>query len=259
MDNPDIVIYICSFLSDIHIIRLLSCNNKLNPLKNRVLFRKKYDILKIKNLSYFDRFVSVSIKDLSNRLPIQIKNLTIVGMKTSDLIKFSFSQQLEKIDIGNCRWNSEFPKFPQMMKELILPNDREIFNYPTPNFDSPFTPDMKLELLGIEPFEYHWYNKTIPISVTKLIFHFNAASLNGKIPNHVTHLEFEYWSHYYSDTEIIPETVQHLRIRRAQRFHVSSISHRKMTLYLPGHWKDEDGNIPLGPDFKIVYDKVKPF
>lgn len=258
MDNPDIVLCICGFLSDTHIVRFLSCNNKLNLLKNRVLFRKKRDILKIHDLPYFDRFVSVSIKDLSSKLPIQIKHLTIVGMKTSDIINFSFPEELEKIDIGNCYWDSEYPKFPKRTRELLLCRHYS-FMIPTLKPKSPFTPNMELEILTMGTLECEMYSKTIPTNVSKLVLHNNAYKPTYKIPYHITHLEFESWNNNHGDTKIIPETVQYLRIHYAQRFHVSSISHRKMTLYLPGHWEEECDNIPLGPDFKIVYDRVKPF
>ena len=96
---------------------------------------------------------------------------------------------------------------------------------------------MKLEFVRMGTLDYYLYIKTIPKNITNLALHYNAPYLKNNIPNHITYLEFEHWNQYDGATEIIPETVQYLQILHAQRFHVSSISHRKMTLHLPGHWE----------------------
>lgn len=204
----DIIIYLCTYLSNSECIQLLSTSTYLHSLKNKIWFNDSINIKFILKLSYRDRFRSLIITntDYSSKI-----NETYIA-KT----KF---QPVNATSIFYNYTNSNYT-IPSITTHLTLTT---IPSSPIPNSVKHiiFGPKYKAGIRNIIPYGVqsvtfgtffdNVINKgEIPQSVTHLTFGlcFNKSIVNS-IPNSVTHLTFGCLFNKSIDNNI-PDSVQHL-------------------------------------------------
>jgi hypothetical protein len=168
MDNLDICLCICHFLSDGDALRLTLCNIQMNSLKARILFSGAYEYDKIKNLSFVGNFSTVKTKSYTlTTYPSHIKHIVMRGGHTSRFENYIFPESIESINMKHISWNSPMPKFPTTLKHLKLP--KSISYVPSIYLKQELTLDtnVNLQSIGMNFRQCKLFNKCIPKQLEK--------------------------------------------------------------------------------------------
>lgn len=156
----DLILQISDYLPDKRKICLTMSCKFFDGLKYKMIYRKKVNVKKIRNLRYFDNFESIIL---------------------SDVVRFP--KFVKYVEIKICRWKSNilFDYMPQTVTHLLYNSNHQILH--------PIPKTIAYLKFG------RYYNQSIvniiPLSVTHLVFDkcFNQP-VKGNIPDSVTYLEF---------------------------------------------------------------------
>lgn len=223
MDNPDIVLYICEFLSDNSIIKFLSCSSEMYLLITKIFFKEFYKLSKVEDLPCYNNLISIIADKQILVLPTNIKNLDIQEIDLNDIVH-DFPMSLEYLKLP-CRF----------LKSSI------------------FFPNSKLKTLYTYSHHFHTFRERVPTSVTKLILYGTDYLKAEAIPKHITHLKI--MSTYTSDfcqiySRIIPESIIYLKTHHLVD---ANFVKRDMTLVVRTINKDRIESLPHHPNFKVIY------
>lgn len=219
MEYPDIVLYICEYLSDNSVIKFLSCSSKTYLLIKKIFFKEFYKLSKVEHLSCYNNLTSIIADKQILVLPINIKNFDIVEIYLNEHI---------------C-------DLPISLEYLKLPN--------IPIRTSIFSTNLKLKT--IHTYSSHFYNfhEKVPKSVTKLILYGSNFLEANYIPKHITHLEIMFHSENLYCYKV-PDTITHLKTHSIID---ANFVKRDMTLVVPIINKDQIESIEHHPNFKVIY------
>jgi hypothetical protein len=192
----DLIIKIMNELSDKHKIYMLMSSKQFNHLKFKIIYTELISISKIKSLSYFDNFESVSLDMYTMRCPKYVKfiHFLVNSIDIPDEVTHLTFNHIFNKPIENC--------IPHSVTHLTFgwKFDQEIDNC-IPS--------------SVTHLTFGWnFNQSIdnciPSSVTHLTFgrHFDQP-INNCIPSSVTHLTF---GRYFNQpiNNCIPSSVTHL-------------------------------------------------
>ncbi|QGR54374.1 f-box and fnip repeat-containing protein [Moumouvirus maliensis] len=159
--NPDVLLYIFSYLSDKDKITICSTNKYFREYLNCVKFNGLYDYHQIRDLSFYSRFKYIKYKANNTNIPEGITHLTF-GNRFNQSINGCIPNSVTHLTF---KWNFNQPI------EGCIPNSITHLT-----FGNCFNQSIK---------------GCIPNSVTHLIFGKSFNQLIGEcIPNRVTYLIF---------------------------------------------------------------------
>lgn len=198
----DVIVYITRFLNDKEKIMFLSTSNILHQMKKNIHYEKCSDICLIRNLSYYDMFTHVMIKNTDIKLPNSITKITF---------HLNFNGNINEKYISNN------------VTHLILPhNYKHSINDCIPNsvthlrlgiYSKDHVSNSVTHLTFCDGFNENIEN-CIPKSVTHLTFgYFFNKDIKKCIPDSVTHLTFGY-SFNCDITDCIPSSVIELKLSK---------------------------------------------
>lgn len=207
----DIVIIIAKFLNDREKILFLSSSNRLHLLKNKIHYNEVINIMKIKDLTYYDMFTNVCISNLEHKPPKSITHLYFDWYFNEDIKDFLFTSIMTNLThiIFSTNFNKSIKGcIPNSVTYLHF-GDESIFNQ---DIEDCIPNAITHLFFGCQ------FNKNIkaciPNSVTHLVFGpaFNQ-NIEGCIPNsmkaNLTHLFFTFG--FNQDIKgCIPNSVTHL-------------------------------------------------
>lgn len=219
MEYPDIVLYICEYLSDNSVIKFLSCSPKTYLLIKKIFFKEFYNLSKVEHLSCYNNLTSIIADKQILVLPTNIKNLDIVEIYLNEHI---------------C-------DLPISLEYLKLPN--------IPIRTSIFSTNLKLKTIHTYSSHFRNFHEKVPKSVTKLILYGPDYLEANDIPKHITHLEIIFNIDNLNCYKV-PDTIIHLKTHGMVE---ANFVKRDMTLVVPIMNKDLIESIKYHPNFKVIY------
>lgn len=206
----DICVEISKYLSIVDIIHFASVSKSMLTLRNKIWFDFEINLLKVKNLSYVNRFRNLKIKSDIDQLQLypDVRTLKINFVQGIPNISFDLSEIFPKIT--SLLLTGYIIKIINVPHQITKLSFKSLFVSSIYVFEN--LPDTILELTIGSRIGGNVMPKYLPTNLHKLIFENNFNSRLGQIPNTVHQLIFNSKYDQPINFSLIPQSVKYLTI-----------------------------------------------